>query len=336
MLRSILTFSLVLAAIGQLMASVVLRGRVTDENGDPLEGVTVSLGTGRGATLTDAKGLYRLTTADTDTLRASYRLLGYREERRTLLHPHGEMVISLRMRPDEKELDEVTVTDIRKRTDAMERLDAREYGRRAGDPTGGSVEAMVATMPGVAGAGELSGRYSVRGGSYDENTVYINGVEVYRPMLVASQQAEGLSIVNPEMTGVVGFSSGGFAARYADRMSSVLDVAYRRPEAFEGSLMASMMGGSLTLGQSSGRFAQLHGVRYKRNNSLLSTSDTKGEYDPDFFDWQSCLSWNPSRKWRVEAFVDLNLNTYRFVPADKFRHAQRCAPVQSLFRRSRA
>ncbi len=317
MLRSILTFSLVLAAIGQLMASVVLRGRVTDENGDPLEGVTVSLGTGRGATLTDAKGLYRLTTADTDTLRASYRLLGYREERRTLLHPHGEMVISLRMRPDEKELDEVTVTDIRKRTDAMERLDAREYGRRAGDPTGGSVEAMVATMPGVAGAGELSGRYSVRGGSYDENTVYINGVEVYRPMLVASQQAEGLSIVNPEMTGVVGFSSGGFAARYADRMSSVLDVAYRRPEAFEGSLMASMMGGSLTLGQSSGRFAQLHGVRYKRNNSLLSTSDTKGEYDPDFFDWQSCLSWNPSRKWRVEAFVDLNLNTYRFVPADR-------------------
>ncbi len=146
----------------------------------------------------------------------------------------------------------------------------------------GSVEAMVATLPGVAGAGELSGRYSVRGGSYDENTVYVNGVEIYRPMLVASQQAEGLSVVNPEMTASVGFSSGGFAARYADRMSSVLDVAYRRPQAFEGSATVSMMGGALTLGQGSERFAQLHGVRYKRNTSVLSTSDTKGEYDPDF------------------------------------------------------
>lgn len=302
MLRWLSIFFLTVTALWQASASVVLRGRVTDYSGEPLEGVTVSLGTGLGATLTDAKGMYRLTTADTDTLRASFRLLGYREERRTLLHPQGEMVISLRMRPDERELEEVIVTDIRKRTDAMERLDAREYGRRAGDPTGGSVEAMVATLPGVAGAGELSGRYSVRGGSYDENTVYVNGVEIYRPMLVASQQAEGLSVVNPEMTASVGFSSGGFAARYADRMSSVLDVAYRRPQSFEGSATVSMMGGALTLGQGSERFAQLHGVRYKRNTSVLSTSDTKGEYDPDFFDWQSCLSWSPSRRWRVEAF----------------------------------
>ena len=317
MLRWLSIFFLTVTALWQASASVVLRGRVTDYSGEPLEGVTVSLGTGRGATLTDAKGMYRLTTADTDTLRASFRLLGYREERRTLLHPQGEMVISLRMRPDERELEEVTVTDIRKRTDAMERLDAREYGPRAGDPTGGSVEAMVATLPGVAGAGELSGRYSVRGGSYDENTVYVNGVEIYRPMLVASQQAEGLSVVNPEMTASVGFSSGGFAARYADRMSSVLDVAYRRPQAFEGSATVSMMGGALTLGQGSERFAQLHGVRYKRNTSVLSTSDTKGEYDPDFFDWQSCLSWSPSRRWRVEAFLDANLNTYRFAPADR-------------------
>ena len=110
----------------------------------------------------------------------------------------------------------------------------------------------------------MSSQYSVRGGSFDENSVYINGVEIYRPQLVRSGQQEGLSIINPDLVGNIKFSSGGFPARYADKMSSVLDITYREPEAFEGAVALSLMGGSLSLGTNSGKFSQIHGLRLKR------------------------------------------------------------------------
>jgi len=125
--------------------------------------------------------------------------------------------------------------------------------------------ALLQTMPGVTASNEMSSQYSVRGGSYDENSVYINGIEVYRPQLVTSGQQEGLSIINPDLVGAVGFSTGGFPAEYGDKMSSVLDITYRHPESFEGAVSASLMGGSLAIGQGSKRLSQLHGVRYKKN-----------------------------------------------------------------------
>lgn len=151
----------------------------------------------------------------------------------------------------------------------MQRIKGDAY-RLAPDVSGGSVESLITTMAGVNSSNEMSSQYSVRGGSYDENSVYINGVEIYRPQLISSGQQEGLSVINPDMVSSIGFSTGGFPAEYGDRMSSVLDIAYREPEALEGSLSLSLMGGSLSLGQRSRRFSQLHGVRYKRNSSRLA------------------------------------------------------------------
>ena len=147
--------------------------------------------------------------------------------------------------------------------------------------------------------------------------MYINGVEVYRPQLISSGQQEGLSIINPDMVGAIGFSTGGFAAQYSDRMSSVLDITYRQPEAFEGSLNLSLQGGGLTIGSSSKRFSQLHGVRYKSNSSLLSSMDEKGEYDPRFFDYQTYMTLKISPKWTASVLGNISINDYKFIPHDR-------------------
>ena len=163
----------------------------------------------------------------------------------------------------------------------------------------------------------MSSQYSVRGGTYDENSVYINGIEVYRPQLITSGQQEGLSIINPDLVGAVGFSTGGFPAEYADKMSSALDITYREPESFEGSVGVSLLGANLAIGQSSKHFSQLHGVRYKRNNSLLSSLETHGEYDPRYFDYQTLLTWKISPKWKMSVLGNISINDYKFTPVNR-------------------
>ncbi len=172
-------------------------------------------------------------------------------------------------------------------------------------------------MAGVTGSNEMSSQYSVRGGSYDENSVYINGIEVYRPLLITSGQQEGLSVINPDLVGAIGFSTGGFPAEYGDKMSSVLDITYRQPESFEGSLSASLMGASLSIGQGSKKFSQLHGIRYKRNSSLLSSMDTKGEYDPTFFDYQTNINWQLTPKFKLSLLGNISVNHYKFTPQNR-------------------
>jgi hypothetical protein len=157
----------------------------------------------------------------------------------------------------------------------------------------------------------------VRGGSYDENSVYINGIEIYRPQLISSGQQEGLSIINPDMVDAVSFSTGGFSAEYGDKMSSVLDITYREPQSFEGSVSLSFMGGSLALGQSTSRFSQLHGVRYKSNASLLSSMETKGEYDPKYFDYQTFLTYKFSKRFKATFLGNIAINNYKFRPVNR-------------------
>ncbi|MDE6853996.1 MAG: TonB-dependent receptor plug domain-containing protein, partial [Muribaculaceae bacterium] len=187
----------------------------------------------------------------------------------------------------------------------------------APDVSGGSVESLLTTMAGVNSNNEMSSQYSVRGGSYDENSVYINGIEVYRPQLISSGQQEGMSIVNPDMVGAIGFSTGGFSAQYGDKMSSVLDITYREPEAFEGSVSASLMGATAAVGSSSRHFSQLHGIRYKQNSSLLGSLEEKGEYDPKFFDYQTSMTYTVSPKWKVSVLGNIAVNNYRFIPHNR-------------------
>ncbi|MDE5653189.1 MAG: TonB-dependent receptor, partial [Muribaculaceae bacterium] len=289
--------------------NVKLRGKVIDRQQQPIEFATVQIkGTAIG-TNTDLKGEYSLTVAQKDTLEIVFSCIGYHKVTRRLIDPKGELTVNVTLDSDETELAEVEVTGFRQNINGMQSIDKESF-RTSPDVSGGSVEAMIQTMAGVNSSNEMSSQYSVRGGSFDENSVYINGVEIYRPQLVRSGQQEGLSIINPDMVGNIRFSTGGFPARYSDKMSSALDITYRDPEALEGALSVSLMGGSLSFGQSTSKFSQLHGVRIKKNNSLLSSLETRGEYDPLYFDYQTNITYRPTEKLSFNLLGNISLNHY--------------------------
>lgn len=297
-------------------AAVRIHGKITDEKNEPLEFVTVKV---MGAPLGTTSGLdggYTLTVPDADTIRLTFTCIGYEDSHRRLVRPQKDITVNVKLTPASYLLGEVAVTEYRKQTDNMQRIEM-DRQRLVPDVSGGSVESVITTMAGVNSNNEMSSQYSVRGGSYDENLVYINGIEVYRPQLISSGQQEGLSIINPDMVGSVNFSTGGFAARYGDKMSSALDITYRRPEAFEGSLSASLMGGSLAVGTASRRFSQLHGLRYKSNASLLSGLESRGEYDPKYFDYQTNLTYTFNPRLKATFMGNAAINRYTFIPATR-------------------
>ena len=297
-------------------AQVKISGVVVDDAGAPIEFATVRiLGTAIG-TNTDNKGRYELSVASRDTVMVEFSCIGYSTVTRQLLNPQGAVTINPKLYEKTQQLSEIQVTEYKKQTNSMQGIDV-DAVRMTPDASGSSVEAVLTTMAGVSSKNEMSSQYMVRGGSYDENSVYINGVEVYRPQLISSGQQEGLSIINPDMVQKVEFSTGGFSAVYGDKMSSVLDITYRDPESFEGSVAASLQGGSLMLGQSSSKFSQMHGVRYKRNSSLLGSLDSKGEYDPKYFDYQTSLVLRPSDKFKISFLGNISLNDYRFTPENR-------------------
>lgn len=314
--RLILLLILTLATLTASAARIVLKGKVVDTDRRPLEYVTVRIaGTAIGTT-TRTDGSFRLRCEPKDTLTLIFSCIGYSESRRRLINAEGTVTVNQTMHRSEQQLSQVEITQLRKQTGPMRLIDGRKSYRLAADPSA-SIESMLATTGGVSGAGELSSQYSVRGGSYDENAVYINGMEIYRPLLVTSGQQEGLSAINPDLVDAIGFSAGGFSAEFADKMSSALDIRYRTPERAKGALTVSAMGAGATFEQCAGGFSQLHGVRFKRNASLLSTTDTKGEYDPRFFDYQTSLVWKISPKLRMSFLGNIAINHYRFTPTDR-------------------
>lgn len=311
-----LIFLLAAAVAIGASAAVKITGLVTDENNEPLEFASVHIaGTAIGAT-TGLDGRYSISAPDTDTLRIVFSCIGYEDSRRRFIEPKGDLTVNVKMEPKSYALQGVEVTDFQKQTTTVQKIDLGDY-RTAPDASGGSVESLISTMAGVSSGNEMSSQYNVRGGSFDENLVYINGTEVYRPQLVTSGQQEGLSVINPDMVGAIGFSAGGFSAKYGDKMSSVLDITYREPESFEGSVSASLMGAGVAIGSSSRRFTQLHGLRYKSNASLLSSTDDKGEYDPRFFDYQTNMTFRFSDKVKATFLGNIAINDYRFTPVSR-------------------
>lgn len=304
------------AGIGAFAAGPVkISGLVTDENNEPLEFVAVKIGKTLGTT-TGLDGRYTITAAAADTIRIVFTCIGYEESKRRLIDPSGEVTVNVKMTPATYALGGIEVTDYQKQLGGMQKIDRQDF-KLAPDVSGGSVEALLTTMAGVTSSNEMSSQYSVRGGSYDENSVYINGIEVYRPQLVSSGQQEGLSIVNPDLVGAIGFSTGGFSAQYGDKMSSALDITYREPEAFEGSVSASLMGATAAIGSNSRKFTQLHGIRYKQNSSLLGSMDEKGDYDPRFFDYQTSMTFTINPKWKISALGNVAVNNYKFIPHNR-------------------
>ena len=296
--------------------SIRIHGKVTDENNEPLEFATVRIqGTSQGA-MTGVDGDYSLSIAESDTIRIRFSYVGYEDAIRRLIDPSDDVTLNVKLTPKAEILAGVEVTDYRRKLDAIDYIKKDNFNL-APNISGNAIENMIGTMAGVTQTNEMSSQYSVRGGTFDENSVYINGVEVYRPQLVSSGQQEGLSVINPDMVDAIGFSTGGFPAQYSDKMSSVLDITYREPESFEGAVSASLQGGSLTLGMSSRKFNMLHGLRYKSNASLLSSMDEKGEYDPRFFDYQTFMTFSFSPKWKASLLGNIAMNDYRFIPRDR-------------------
>lgn len=317
-LRQYIPFILLLTMCIPMHAQVKIHGKVVDNENSPLEFVTVRIdGTAIG-TNTGLDGTYKLSAPApaNDTLTVVFSCIGFEEMRRQLITPKGDLALNVRMRAKDHQLTEIQVTDFRKQTNQMQTIDADSY-KFAADATGGSVESMLTTLAGVNSSNEMSSQYSVRGGTYDENSVYINGIEVYRPQLVTSGQQEGLSVINPDMVGAIAFSTGGYGVEYGDKMSSALDITYREPESFEGSVSGSLMGFSVSLGQSSKNFSHFHGLRYKRNSSLLSSLETKGEYDPNFLDYQTNLTLKIGKKWKASFLGNIAVNNYKFVPVNR-------------------
>lgn len=317
-IRKYLLLILVLTPCFLYGQRIKVSGTVSDGEGKPLDYATVFVEKSLIGTITNEKGYYSVDVSVRDSLAIVFSCVGYKSTRRVIVAPEGDFVLSVRLRSTEWSLDEVVVTSSVKRLGGMERVDAGQ-GRLMADASGGNlIESIISTFAGVSTNNELSSQYSVRGGNFDENMVYVNGVEVYRPLLVRSGQQEGLSFINSDLVAEVGFSAGGFDARYGDKMSSVLDITYKKPERpFEGSISGSLLGASVYLGQKSRKFSQIHGFRYKTSSSLLSTLDTKGEYNPNFLDYQLFMTYEFLPKWEVNLLGNISRNQYNFEPEER-------------------
>lgn len=314
--RIVVNIILLLLFAAPAAAQVKLSGKVMDSESKPIEFATVRIAKTAIGSTTGLDGSYSLSIAEQDTIEVIFSCLGYKEAHRKLINAKGNVKLDIKLSDATTELQGVTITEYRKQTDGMQNLDARSLQQMSA-VSGNGVESLLSTVAGVTSKNEMSSQYSVRGGSYDENSVYINGIEVYRPQLVSSGQQEGLSIINPNLVSNIQFSTGGFSAEYGDKMSSVLDITYRQPEAFEGQVAGSLMGFDASVGQGTKRFSQLHGFRFKRNTSLLSSLDSKGEYDPRYLDYQTNLRFKISDRWNVSFLGNISSNDYKFTPTTR-------------------
>ena len=295
---------------------VHLKGRVTDESQDPVALCQIRIEGQPFGTTASLDGRYSLSFSTADSVVVLYSMMGYETRRRVLKKPQGNLTLNIVMRESGKELSEVTVAETRRQLGSVQELNKKDL-KRMPSTSGNAVEELVATQAGVSTHNELSSQYNVRGGSFDENCVYINGVEVYRPMLISSGQQEGLSVINGDMVEKINFSAGGFEAKYGDKMSSVLDITYGHPERLESTISASLLGASVYVGYGNKKFSVSNGLRYKTNQYMLGSLETKGEYKPNFLDYQAYLRWTPSKDWTFDAIVYINRNNYNFKPTDR-------------------
>ena len=299
-------------AIGQ---SFTLQGKVSDKDGNPIELASVMVVSQGKLAMTNLKGEFHLQLHSADSVKVRFSMIGYKSKERVLRRPQGKQTMLVQLL-DDNEMQEVVVEGKTKQHGTTEELDVDKV-KQGPSASGNAVEEMVQTQAGVSTHSELSSQYNVRGGTFDENSVYINNIEVYRPFLVRSGQQEGLSIINPDMVQSVGFSTGGFEAKYGDKMSSALDITYKRPKRTEASLTTSLLGASAYLGIASKKFTWTNGVRYKTNRYLLGSLQTKGEYKPSFLDYQTYLSWQPSKRWQIDFIGNISDNHYNFQPEDR-------------------
>lgn len=296
--------------------SFLLTGRVLDDEENPVELATVSCIKQGKATMTNLRGEFSLELSSADSVVIRFSMIGYKAKERVLRRPRGRQNLQITLYEGGTTLDDVTITEKKRQTTGSQELDISDT-KMGPSASGNAVEDLIQQQAGVSTHSELSSQYNVRGGSFDENSVYINNVEVYRPFLVRSGQQEGLSIINGDMVDNISFSTGGYEAKYGDKMSSALNIKYRRPTRTEGTLSASLLGGSAYFGIGTKKFSWANGVRYKTTKALLKTFDTNGEYDPQFIDYQTFMSYTPNKRWQIDFIGNISQSKYNFYPTDR-------------------
>ena len=316
MVRNIILSLLFCLPLCSLQAQeFTLTGRVVDSNDSPIELASVSCLAQGKATMTDLKGHFSITLHSADSVAVKFSMVGYKSKTRILRRPRGKQTLRITLSPMDA-LSEIVVTEKRRQTTATEQIDVKNLKDNP-SASGNAVEELIQQQAGVSTHNELSSQYNVRGGSFDENSVYINNVEIYRPLLIRSGQQEGLSIINPDMVESIGFSSGGFEAKYGDKMSSALDITYRRPTRSELSASMSLLGGTAFAAVGNKRLSMSHAVRYKTNRYLLGSLETKGEYRPNYLDYQTFISYRPDSLWSIDFLGNISENHYNFRPTDR-------------------
>lgn len=302
-----LTFSLAHAQ------NVTVSGYVRDMQGRPISEAAVTSGTA--GVSSGAEGQYTLRLRRDEPFYVHFRHVSYRSDS-ILVDPAvgRKQEIDIQLRIMANLIPEVDVEDQTDRFDEIVRIDAKDVTALPGPAQ--SVEGLIKTLPGVTSNNEFSSQYNVRGGNFDENLVYVNDIEIYRPFLVRAGQQEGLSFVNPDMVSSIEFSAGGFEARYGDKMSSVLDITYKRPTEFGVSAMASLLGGSLAIGGRSKdrKLSYITGARYRTNQILVGSLDTDADYRPRYTDAQAYLTYELKPRWNLGVLTTYSRNFYQTVP----------------------
>ena len=311
-----------IATLKMMAQEFTLQGRVTDDDNNPVELATVSVVSQGKVAFTSLKGEFSMHLHSADSVAVKFSMIGYKTKVRVLRKPRGKQTLQVVLHTDATMLGDVNVTGEKIQSDQTQDIKVKDI-KMAPSANGNGVEGIIQQQAGVSTHSELSSQYNVRGGAFDENSVYINNVEVYRPFLVRSGQQEGLSVINPYMVDKIGFSTGGYGAKYGDKMSSALDITYKTLKAkgkkpvVEGSLAASLLGADTYIGIGTRKLSWLNSVRYKTTSYLLGSLETKGEYKPNYLDYQTYLSYQPNKRWKIDFIGYISDNHYNFEPSDR-------------------
>ncbi len=311
-----------IATLKMMAQEFTLQGRVTDDDNNPVELATVSVVSQGKVAFTSLKGEFSMHLHSADSVAVKFSMIGYKTKVRILRKPRGKQTLQVVLHTDATMLGDVNVTGEKIQSDQTQEIKIKDINM-APSANGNGVEGIIQQQAGVSTHSELSSQYNVRGGAFDENSVYINNVEVYRPFLVRSGQQEGLSVINPYMVDKIGFSTGGYGAKYGDKMSSALDITYKTLKAkgkkpvVEGSLAASLLGTDAYIGIGTRKLSWLNSVRYKTTSYLLGSLETKGEYKPNYLDYQTYLSYQPNKRWKIDFIGYISDNHYNFEPSDR-------------------
>lgn len=312
-------FIIIISIISFSVLGQSINGNITDTNKDVLSGANIIIKGENNGVSADKNGNYTLNLKANRSVVIKVSFIGYETKsiRIPMLKEGQNYTLNIELNTKGKLINDVIVKDKKSRKQALSRIKTQHVTLIPN--SGGGIESVLKTLPGVSSANELSSQYSVRGGNFDENMVYVNGIEIYRPFLIHSGQQEGLSFINSDMVESILFSAGGFESKYGDKMSSVLDINYKTPNETKGSIQMSLLGGSahfegITLNN---RFSYIMGLRNKSNQYLLNAMDTEAEYQPNFTDFQTFLQYSIKDNWTISFLGNVSENTYKMIPENR-------------------